>query len=182
MKLLKLILVQWIILQGIDFVKATLNGREVTNGQLISLANMSGLNTLIVKAMDKAGNTEEKSVDFIVNSEVDGKIKVLISNKDTNQYVKTINPFIMIKNNSDTDLDLSEIKVRYYFSADSGDTLNFWCDYASIVSAKVTGNFVRMDDYRADADCYLEIGFLEGSGKLAPKESIELHLRFAKSN
>lgn len=74
-----------------------------------------------------------------------------------------------ITNSSTTPINLSDVKLRYYYTVDGDKLQQFLCDHASITSASpgdytaitgnVTGTIVGMITDTADADYYLEIGF-----------------------
>ena len=46
-----------------------------------------------------------------------------------------------IVNTTSTPVALSELTVRYYFTIDGARPLNYWCDWATIGCANVTGRF-----------------------------------------
>jgi hypothetical protein len=63
-------------------------------------------------------------------------------------------------------VDLSQVKLRYYFTKDSASDLSFWCDYAQIGSANVEAHFVTVDPAKGTADTYLEIGIQISRGEI----------------
>lgn len=78
---------------------------------------------------------------------------------------------INIKNTGTTSIDLSDIKVRYWYTSDGSQQEYFTCEYAVCGTDKVTGNFSDINNPVPGADTYCEIGFAEDAGKLAPNGS-----------
>jgi hypothetical protein len=94
-----------------------------------------------------------------------------------------VTPQFNIKNTGTTAVDLSQVKLRYYFTKDSASDLSFWCDYAQIGSANVEAHFVTVDPAKGTTDTYLEIGFKSGAGSLAAgAETGIIQGRFSKNN
>ncbi|MHB9863476.1 cellulose binding domain-containing protein [Streptomyces sp. YIM S03343] len=92
-------------------------------------------------------------------------------------------PWFKVKNTGTTDVQLSGVKIRYYFKADSASaTYRFACSWAVKGCANVTGTFGTLAHPTATADSYLEIGFTSGAGSLAPgADTGDMHLRFYQS-
>ncbi|MCX5600844.1 hydrolase [Streptomyces phaeochromogenes] len=93
-------------------------------------------------------------------------------------------PWFKVTNTGATSVQLSGVKVRYYFKADSASaTYRFACSWAVKGCANVTGTFGTLANPTATADRYLEIGFTSGAGSLAPgADTGDLQLRFYQSN
>ena len=91
-------------------------------------------------------------------------------------------PWFKVRNTGSTTVQLSQVKIRYYFKADSASaTYRFACSWAVKGCANVTGSFGTLANPTATADRYLEIGFTSGS--LAPGASTgEIQLRLAKTD
>ncbi len=98
------------------------------------------------------------------------EVKVQAFNSDTANSINSIYPRIKVINTGKSAVNLDDIKIRYYFTADSGMDQSFWCDYAAIVApaankdvrAAVSGSFVKMQTAKPTADRYLgdSIGLL----------------------
>lgn len=74
-------------------------------------------------------------------------------------------PWLKVINSGNSSLQLSQVKVRYYFKADSADaTYRFACSWAVKGCANVTGTFGTLAHPTATADRYLEVGFTSGAG------------------
>lgn len=103
---------------------------------------------------------------------------------DTNATNNAVMPQFNIVNSGTSSVDLSTLKIRYYFTKDATSAvLNFFCDYAQIGGSNIQGQFVTMATPTATADTYLEISFKAGSGTLAPGgQSGVIQTRFHKGD
>ena len=75
---------------------------------------------------------------------------------------------INIQNTGTVPVNLSDIKIRYWFTNDGSEQNSFTCEYAACGTEKVTGNFSNIKNPVTGADTYCEIGFASDAGKLAP--------------
>ncbi|MFJ9726604.1 cellulose binding domain-containing protein [Streptomyces sp. NPDC101209] len=76
-------------------------------------------------------------------------------------------PSLEIFNESKKALPLSEVSLRYYFTADGG-SYAFNCVQAAVGCSRVAGSVVALDKPAKSADHYLEIRFSAGAGTLRP--------------
>ncbi|MFD8003534.1 cellulose binding domain-containing protein [Streptomyces mirabilis] len=92
-------------------------------------------------------------------------------------------PWFKVKNTGSTTVQLANVKIRYYFKADSaGASYRFACSWAVKGCANVTGTFGTLANPTATADRYLEIGFTSGAGTLTPgADTGDMQLRFYQS-
>ncbi len=111
-----------------------------------------------------------------------GNIKVKFYNSNTSAQSNSIYGKINLVNTGTTDINLSSVKLRYYYTIDGEKPQSFWCDWSSAGSSNVTGTFVKMTTPKTGADYYLEIGFTSGAGTLKAGQSIEVQTRMAKSD
>jgi hypothetical protein len=74
-----------------------------------------------------------------------------------------IRPWIDLYNHGSIAQDLTELTVRYYFTADGSQSQMAVCDYAMIGSTLVQYKFVTMVTPKPTADHYLEISFTGSS-------------------
>lgn len=87
-----------------------------------------------------------------------------------------IEPWFTVTNTGGATLNLSTVKIRYYFTADSVSSYQFACEWAQLGCGNVTGSVGALAAPTATADHYLEVGFTGGS--LAPGASSgDLQLR-----
>jgi hypothetical protein len=111
-----------------------------------------------------------------------GNIKVKFYNSNTSAQSNSIYGKINLVNTGNTDINLSNVKLRYYYTIDGDKPQSFWCDWSSAGSSNVTGTFVKMATAKTGADYYLEIGFTAGAGSLKAGQNIEVQTRVAKSD
>ena len=145
------------------------------------------LGTTIVtwKATDENGNFTTGTQKITVVQ----KLKVKAFNATRNNTTNTIDPRIMLENISSTDVNLSDIKIRYYFTSEGDYTQNFACDYSQVsgssgqrnITSYVSGKFSKVNG-KTNCDCYLEISFSSNAGRLKPGENVIIQSRFAKIN
>ncbi|MFE9663237.1 cellulose binding domain-containing protein [Streptomyces sp. NPDC005955] len=93
-------------------------------------------------------------------------------------------PWFKVRNTGTAAVPLSEVKLRYYFKADSATTAyRFACDWAVKGCSNVTGSFGTLANPTATADRYLEVGFTAGAGSLAAgADTGDLQLRFHRTD
>ncbi|MFH8804631.1 cellulose binding domain-containing protein [Streptomyces sp. NPDC017936] len=92
-------------------------------------------------------------------------------------------PWLKLRNTGSTAVELSKVKVRYYFKADSPTaSYRFACSWAVKGCSVITGTFGTLADPTATADRYLEIGFTSAAGSLSPgADTGDMQLRFHQS-
>jgi len=89
-----------------------------------------------------------------------------------------INPHLRLVNNGTQAVAYSNLTIRYWFTSEENNTLNFWCDWAQLGTGFVNGTFGT-----ANGMDYLEISLDAGAGSLdAGQNSGPLQTRFAKAN
>ena len=177
----------------------TLNGILNGNTTLVSGADYTVTDSTVVISKDYLGlqpvGKVQLTFDFsggidrvltvtVVDTTVVelGDIQVQMFNGKTSSTTNGIAPRIKLYNNGDTVVKLSDVKLRYYYTIDGEIDQNFWCDWTTVGSSNVTGKFEKMSTPKAGADYYLEIGFTSGAGDLAAGQSIEVQVRFSKTN
>ncbi|ASR49482.1 beta-mannosidase [Paenibacillus kribbensis] len=111
-----------------------------------------------------------------------GDLTIQAFNGNTSASTNGISPRFKLVNNGDSAIQLSDVKLRYYYTIDGEKAQSFWCDWSSIGSANVTSKFVKLATPVAGADYYLEIGFTSSAGTLNPGQSAEVQARFSKTD
>lgn len=92
-------------------------------------------------------------------------------------------PWFQVVNNSTTAVPLSQVTLRYYFTADGASSYTFACAWAVVSCSNVTGTVAALATPSATADHYLQISFGSGAGSLAPGASTgDLQLRLYRSD
>ncbi|WP_109302424.1 cellulase family glycosylhydrolase [Aquimarina sp. AU474] len=152
--------------------------------------NGNGVN--VVHEYTNAGNytvnltvTNQNSVSdtAIVNITITESIEadLVLEYKDGGQGNATdnmINPHFRIVNNGNQAVDYQDITIRYWFSSEENNTLNFWCDWAQLGTSFVNGTFSTLNGID-----YLEMSFDTAAGSIAASNnSGPIQARFAKAN
>jgi hypothetical protein len=110
------------------------------NGRLVWGEEPGGVSTLALKLQYRAG--------------------------DANPVNSDIKPELLIVNTGIREVALSDLTLRYWYTAGSNQPQYFWCDYAEVGCANVTGTFGSATPTVPGADTYLEIGFTDTAGYL----------------
>lgn len=97
----------------------------------------------------------------------------------TNQVM----PQLELFNTGRSSVNLSEVTVRYWYTLDPMQAQSYWCDYAAVGCANISGSFVSLSSQRTKANTYLEIRFASGAGDLAAGANTgEIQSRFNKND
>jgi len=165
-------------------------GQDYTASSTSVVLNKSYLSTLplgqnMITFQFSGGNNAVLTVN-VVDSTVPvipaGGLTIQSFNGNTSASTNGISPKFKIINNGTTAIQLSDVKLRYYYTIDGENAQNFWSDWASVGSVNVTSNFVKLATSVTGADYYLEIGFTSSAGSLNPGQSAEVQARFSKTN
>ncbi|WP_421827111.1 cellulose binding domain-containing protein [Larkinella sp.] len=104
-------------------------------------------------------------------------------NKNQTTHSNTISTDLRIQNTGNVTLGYKDLKVRYWFTAEGNQPLNYWIDYAVLGNNTITGQFVKPNPALAGADTYLEFSFAESLGNLEPSSSTgTIQYRIAKND
>ncbi|MFE4264760.1 cellulose binding domain-containing protein [Streptomyces sp. NPDC056883] len=79
-----------------------------------------------------------------------------------------VKPSLEVFNTSKEPVSLGDVRLRYYFTADTDTPYAFNCVQAAAGCSKVTGTVVALDEPTDTADHYLEVGFTADAGTLEP--------------
>jgi hypothetical protein len=117
-------------------------------------------------AVDERPNVADTHLQDIVSCP-DCVLRVQYRAGDTNETDNQIKPQFNVINTGSGAVPLVELTLRYWFTEGSTPQM-FFCDYAMIGSASVVGRFGALPVPRPGANGYLEVGFAEAAGSLAP--------------
>ncbi|WP_408895134.1 glycosyl hydrolase [Paenibacillus taichungensis] len=183
----------------------TLNGRQltsITNGTytLVSGQDYTASSTAVVLRKSylstlplspntitfhfNGGNNAVLTVN-VVDSSVSvpsGNLTIQAFNGNTSVSTNGISPKFKVVNTGNSAIQLSDVKLRYYYTIDGEEAQSFWSDWASIGSANVTSKFVKLATPVAGADYVLEVSFTSSAGTLNAGQSAEIQARFSKNN
>ncbi|WP_224367931.1 X2-like carbohydrate binding domain-containing protein [Hyalangium versicolor] len=166
------------LVSGTDY---TVSGTTVTLKKSY-LATQSAGTTLLTFDFS-AGIDPVLSVSIVdTTSTPDGVLKVQLFNGQTAASGNSINPRLKLVNTGTSALNLADVTLRYYYTADANISQAFWCDWASVGTANVRASFVPMAAPKTGADTYLEISLNSGAGSLAPGASAEFQIRFSRTD
>ena len=105
-------------------------------------------------------------------------------------YDETIVLRLRLLNNTLQDIPLDQIKMRYWYTADSYHSQVFVCDYTSSIggcpySPKLAGTFVNIPSNSPNrtslSDTYLEVSFNPSAGNFLAGNQVEMYLRIHKN-
>ncbi|MCM3702390.1 HYR domain-containing protein [Paenibacillus macerans] len=109
-------------------------------------------------------------------------------NSNRSNNVNAITPRISFENTSSSTIQLSNLKLRYYFTVDGDMSQTFFADTARVsgsstnrsIKSYVSGSFQKTVS-KPTSDYYLEISFASGAGTLKPGEKVLVEGSFLKS-
>jgi hypothetical protein len=107
-------------------------------------------------------------------------LQVQFFNANKAGSIAQVYPQFKITNTGTNAVNFSNIKLRYYYTADSKTIQFFACDWSTLPISAIKGTFVEMPNPQSTADHYLEIGFADYAGSFEPGSSIVIQTRFEK--
>lgn len=110
-------------------------------------------------------------------------ITVLYQDGDGNNLENnTIKPFLQLKNESNVELNLGKLKLRYWFTAENFAALDLKIDYARLGEENITGEFFALQEARNGANYYLELSFAQDLSIDSLANSGDIKARIVKSD
>ncbi|GAB4055382.1 cellulose binding domain-containing protein [Catellatospora paridis] len=80
-------------------------------------------------------------------------------------------PWLEVINNADAPVSLRDVTLRYYFSADDGAAYSANCVQSALRCSSITQTIAAAPAPLPTASHYLQVGFTEAAGSLAPGET-----------
>ncbi|MDP4181137.1 MAG: glycoside hydrolase family 9 protein [Bacillota bacterium] len=101
----------------------------------------------------------------------DAAIKVLYRCGETGTTANSIRNYLEVQNIGKSKIDLSDVVLRYWYTADGSGEQQFICDDAPVGATNVISSFNKIPNPTANVDNYCEITFSKTAGALAPGET-----------
>jgi cellulose 1,4-beta-cellobiosidase len=137
----------------------------------------------VVSAVNSAGesvNSAQASATPVAVT-TPSSLAVQYKTGDTNATDNQVKPHLNIKNNGTAAVNLSDLKIRYYFTKDGSQALSSAIDWAQVGPSNVTVTFVAATG--TNTDTYAEIGFTAAAGSIAAGgQTGDIQLRIFKSD
>lgn len=152
---------------------------------MIMLLQLSGIqNYVFAEGTIFTGESgqEENETPVQVQTVTSAAIQLQMYNVDRSETSNTIFANFKLINIGTEAVDLSDLKIRYYYMLGGEISQNFWCDWSSAGTGNVKGTIVRNDPLYQGADTYVEIEFIEGTGNLEAGANVEIKTRFARTD
>jgi trimeric autotransporter adhesin len=121
-------------------------------------------------------------------AEASNNINLDLASVESNVSTNSVKATFKVTNNGDSAINLSDVKLRYYYTADNNKEQEFHCYNADIptpyrsVTGNVSGKFVTMEKAMDGADTYLEIGFDSSAGTLEQGQTVSVQSNFNKKD
>jgi len=159
------------------------DGKQTTSSTTNNLNTPSKSNNTTTKPTPAPSISASSNSNNNTNTSVISK-KVLVQYKNSNaaDSSNNISPILKIVNNSNSSINLKDVKIRYYYTVDGEKPQTFWCDWCSVGTSNVTGSFKKLSEAKDGADYYLEVSFTSDAGILKQGESVDIQSRFAKND
>lgn len=110
-------------------------------------------------------------------------IHVVYKDGDSDSTNNQVKPHLRLNNLENVDMAYSDLVLRYWFTSEDHDALQFHVDWAQIGAHHVNGKFVMLDSAREGANYYLQVSFDSTAGALtALANSGDIQLRFNKED
>lgn len=129
------------------------------------------------------------SVSSAAVSSVPSPIKLQFYNAALTPAVNTLSLRIKLINQSQANINLSSVRIRYYFTADGGQPQSLWIDSAGGYSG---GNYINLTQYavgqvtmvspKTGVDNIAEFTFTASAPVLSAGGNVELQVRIAKND
>jgi endoglucanase len=109
-----------------------------------------------------------------------GAVTISYQNGNQNTSVNQLQPALQLTNTGSSPISLTDVTIRYWYTADSQQAQEITCDYATVDCKNVAYKLVKMSPARTGADTYMEVSFTGGT--LAAGTNSEVKLRVHRSD
>ncbi len=111
------------------------------------------------------------------------KLSVQTQNRNKSATGNQISTYLSLNNIGNVPVNYKDLTVRYWFSAEGTQPLNYWVDYSPLGNSKVKGAFVKLTTPRSGNDTYFELSFDSTLGTLFGASSTgSIQYRIAKTD
>ncbi|TPN87769.1 cellulase family glycosylhydrolase [Aquimarina algicola] len=130
-------------------------------------------------ATSPSGITDTETITITVTEQTSADLVVeYLDGGSGNSNDSAINPHFRIINNGNQEFAYSDITIRYWFTSEENNILNFWCDWAQLGTEFVNGSFGQVSGID-----FVEVSFDNTAGVLKGlSNSGAIQTRFAKTN
>ncbi len=130
-------------------------------------------------ATSPSGITDTETITITVTEQVNADLVVeYLDGGSGNSNDSAINPHFRIINNGNQEFVYSDITIKYWFTSEENNILNFWCDWAQLGTEFVNGSFGQVSGID-----FVEVSFDNAAGVLKGLSSSgAIQTRFAKTN
>ncbi|WP_025678910.1 X2-like carbohydrate binding domain-containing protein [Paenibacillus massiliensis] len=112
----------------------------------------------------------------------EGALKVAAYNGTTAPASNTLNPRIRLTNTGSEAMALSDVTLRYYYTANGEQGQQIFFDWSTVGAEHLKGSFKKVTQPSVTADTYAEIGFGAGAGILPAGQSLDIQVRIVKND
>lgn len=110
-------------------------------------------------------------------------LSVSYQNQNQTTGGNTISTYLSINNTGNQPVAYGDVTVRYWFTEEGTQSLNYWIDYAKKGTSNISAKFVALSPVRTGADHYFETAVKGSVGTLYPlSNSGNIQYRIAKSD
>ena len=117
-------------------------------------------------------------------------VRAEMFNTKTENKINFLAPRFRIYNTGSDTLKLSDINIKYFYTADGEDEQVFEADWAAIggkfqttvAKGDITCSFTEIGDDNLKTNCVANIGFTRDDIEIKPGEYLELHTRIHRKN
>ncbi|GAE90292.1 cellulose binding domain-containing protein [Acetivibrio straminisolvens] len=107
----------------------------------------------------------------------ESSLMVEFYNSNRQEHTLIVAPNFLITNVGSSDIDLKDVKIRYYYTLDSYDSeetqnYGFYTSQKNGTNINATATFAKMGIPTDTADYYFEIGFDVSAGTLEPGDKL----------